>query len=68
MKKMSNKDNTELTIRFFELTKTLRDIEKLIEKYKDSDLHDGLSRMYKGMEIFSAKMIVLTLEASDGNN
>lgn len=67
-KKLNKKDNVELVMQFFTLSKTLQSIEKTILKYKDAELHAPMAKMYKGMEEFSARMIELSLEVSDDYN
>ena len=67
-KKLNKKDNAELVMQFFTLSKTLQSIEKTILKYKDAELHAAMAKMYKGMEEFSARMIELSLEVSDDYN
>jgi hypothetical protein len=67
-KKLNKKDNAELVMNFFTLTKTLSAIEEIIKKYKDAELHAAMAKMYKGMEEFSAKMIEVSLEVYDDHH
>jgi hypothetical protein len=67
-KKLNKKDNAELVMQFFTLSKTFQSIEKTILKYKEAELHAAMAKMYKGMEEFSARMIELSLEVSDDYN
>lgn len=67
MNNIRYKDNVELAKHFFTLAKTLSEVEKIIEKYKDAELHAALAKIHKGIEEFSSKMILLTIEVSDDN-
>jgi hypothetical protein len=64
IKKISRDENLILIDYFFVLFKTLSEIDKVIEKYEISELHDAMAKMYNAMSAFSEKME----ELSSGND
>lgn len=66
--KINNKDDADLVVIFFKITKALAEADEIIKKYKHVELHQALAKMYKGMEEFSAKMIEISIEVSNGHH